>query len=573
MSPPLRVQAYRLRPRLRVLLPLLALLSLALAAFAWLDNEANRGVTFAPQPPPARWAAVPQLGVNAYNIQFEPDPADVTRTLELARDLGARFVRVQMPWDDVEIHAKGDFVDRRNEPPRDAWEKYDFIVAEAARLGLEPIVRIDRAPAWSRPGAADDERFQAGLQENPDSTGPPEDYRDYADFVGAAVARYRGKVRFFQLWNEPNLAYEWGWRIPEPERFVELLRLAASAARAANPEAVILFPSLSPTDGKEPRKAPFSELEYLDRAYRAGAAAHFDIMSAQAYGLGQPPGENRYVRLRWRPSAPFTDLERPIDSRIDVSRVVLLREVMVQHGDAAKAVWISEFGYNSAPEGVPEPARSTWGPPVSEEQKGAYLVGQLERARREWPWVGVMNVWFLRYGGYRAPDPADPTPHFALVTRDYTPLPAFDALRAYAARPAVAGPGAHAWEHPAVTQLGEGRWQIRFFGESLALDGRAPPLSVALDGGAPTDIRPRAAGGPPVVVAGGLPLGEHVANVAGRAPPASFLVGRAQPLAWLWVLAPALLIGGMALVSVWSVGALERGNRKRMTGRRDRAMG
>jgi hypothetical protein len=72
---------------------------------------------------------------------------------------------------------------------------------------------------------------------------------------------------------------------------------------------------------------------------------------------------------------------------------------------------------------------------VSEEQKGAYLVGQLERARREWPWVGVMNVWFLRYGGYREPDPADPTPYFAVVTRDYAPLPAYDALKEYAARP------------------------------------------------------------------------------------------------------------------------------------------
>jgi polysaccharide biosynthesis protein PslG len=421
--------------RLRILLPLAALLSLALAAFAWVDNEVNRGVTFAPAPPAPRWADVPPLGVNAYNIQFEPNEADVTRTLEMAQAMGARFVRIQMPWDDVEIHAKGDFQDRRNDPPRDAWEKYDFIVAEAERLGLELIVRIDRAPQWARPNDFADPRFQAGLQENPDSTGPPENYQDYADFVGTAVARYRGTVRFFQIWNEPNLAYEWSWRLPDPERFAELLRLAAAAARASNPEVVILFPSLSPTDGKEPRKAPISELEYLDRVYRAGAADDFDIMSAQAYGLGQPPDENRYVRLRWSPRAPLRDLDRPIDSRIDVSRVVLLREVMEKHGDGGKAVWISEFGYNSAPERVPEPARSNWGPPVSEEQKGEYLVGQLERARREWPWVGVMNVWFLRYGGYREPDPADPTPYFAVVTRDYAPLPAYDALKEYAARP------------------------------------------------------------------------------------------------------------------------------------------
>jgi len=542
--------------RLRVLLPTAALLALALAATVWLDNEANRGVTFRPQPPPAAWADVPQLGVNAFNLQYEPDPAAVTRTLEMARDLGARFVRIQMPWDDVEIHGKGDFEDRRNQPPRSAWEKYDYIVSEANRLGLELIVRIDRAPQWARPNDWADPRFQAGLQENPDSTGPPENYQDYADFVAAVAGRYRGRVRFIQIWNEPNLAYEWSWRLPEPERFVELLRLASGAARAANPDVIILFPSLSPTDGKEPRKAPMSELEYLDRVYRAGGAPYFDIMSAQAYGLGQPPDENRYVRLRWSPLAPLRELDRPIDSRIDVSRVVLLREVMELHGDGAKAVWISEFGYNSAPESVPEPARSNWGPPVSEEQKGEYIVGQLERARREWPWAGVMSVWMLRYGGYREPDPADPTPYFAIVGRDFEPLPAYERIREYIGRPQAAGPGAHAWSHPAVEPLEDGAWRVRFSGDSLALQLRAP-AEVAVDDAPAQRLSPDVEGGA-TTAAAGLEYGEHTATVRSERPPEMFLVGREQPYRWLWTLAPLPLIAGLALTGALALRALCR---------------
>jgi hypothetical protein len=538
--------------RLRLLLPLLLLLCATLAALSWFDNEANRGITYEPGRQPIAWADVPQLGVNAFNIQFEPDPANVTRTLEMARTMGARYVRMQMPWDDVEIHAKGDFEDRRNPGNiRSSWEKYDFIFAEMRRLGLEPIVRIDRAPTWARPNDAADERFLAGLAENPDSTGPPENYADYADFVATVAARYRGTVRFIQIWNEPNLSYEWNWRLPEPERFAELLRLAATAARAANPDVVILFPSLSPTDGKEPRKAPLSELEFLDRVYRAGAAPYFDIMSAQAYGLGQPPDENRYVRLRWRPSAPFSELDRPIDSRIDVSRVALLREVMELHGDGGKAVWISEFGYNSAPASVPEPARSNWGPPVSEEQKGEYLVGQLERARREWPWVGVMNVWLLRWGG-EAPDPLNPTPYFAIVAHDFTPLPAYTALQRYAEQGAVAGAGAHAWFHPAVTPA-PGGWQIRFTGTSLALADLRAPLTIAIDGGPPRSINPLVGGGV-LEITNGLADSEHTAIIQSDGePPQAFLVGRARPLALLWpALAAALIV---ALVVSCALGA------------------
>jgi len=121
--------------------------ALALTLVAWFDNEANRGVVREPRGTPVRWADVPQLGVNLHNIQYEPDPAVVTRTLEAAQALGARTVRLQLPWDDVEIHGKGDFVDRRHMPARSAWEKYDFIIAEARRLGLPVSVHLNNSRA------------------------------------------------------------------------------------------------------------------------------------------------------------------------------------------------------------------------------------------------------------------------------------------------------------------------------------------------------------------------------------------------------------------------------------------
>lgn len=526
--------------RLRILLPAAALLLAALAALIWADNATNRGITFAPAPPPIAWADQ-RLGVNAFNIQFEPDPAAVTRTLELARDMGAHYVRIQMPWEDIEQSGKGDFWDHKFD--QSAWGKYDNIVATAQRLGLELIVRIDRPPRWARAPADATPAFQAGLRENGNSTGPPERYADYADFVGEVASRYRGQLRFYQIWNEPNLAYEWNWVLPEPERFAELLRLGHDAIKAADPEAVVLFPSLSPTDGLEPRIAPMSELDFLDRVYAAGGARSFDIMSAQAYGLGQPPDEHRYVFLRNRGNWSWS---RPIDTRIDVSRLVLVREVMERNGDSGTAIWISEFGYVGESPTVPPERRLSWGEPVSEEQKAAYLVGQIERARREWPWVGVMNLWFLRWGGYQEPDPQDPTQNFAVVGRDFTPLPAYAALQAYMAQ-APAGVGAHAWDHAAVQRQAEDTWQIRFEGTSFALYRMRAPLTVTIDGGAARDVNPLVGGGT-LTIAQGLPDTVHTAVLRGPAPPEAFVVGRAPPLPWFWLLAPALVVGGLVLV-------------------------
>ncbi len=541
------------------LLPALTLALLAaLGVVVWADNAANRGLTFTPDPRPIPFAGGPILGVNLYNLHLEPDPAAVRRSFALARELGARYARMQAPWEDIEIHARGDFEDRRNLATVgavSAWAKYDRLAAEANAAGIELIWRLERPPLWARAQAVTSPYFQAGLARDGNSTGPPDDFADYGAFVRAVVERYDGDglddapgspvVRYFQLWNEPNLKNEWGWETPRPEDFVALLRVGATAARAANPAVVILFPGLAPTDGLDDR-APMTELEYLDRVYRAGGAAYFDVMAAQNYGLGQPPDEHRFVFLRGRENWNW---RRPLDTRNDVSRIVLLREVMERNGDAGTAIWVTEFGWNTAPEHIPAERRYTWGAPVSEETRGRYLVGHMERARAEWPWIGVMNVWMLRYGGYAEPDPEDPTPYFALVTRDWQPLPAFEALAAYTRAPARAGVGAHTRAHPAVELLPDG-WRIRFTGSRLTLLGNLRAPVVATLDGAPVTLAPGELDGLPAFAAPALPNGEHTLELRGAEAPERFIVERARSWGWLWDYGPlALIVALMASVS------------------------
>ena len=39
---------------------------------------------------------------------------------------------------------------------------------------------------------------------------PPQNTDDYVDFLAATAARYKGRIAAYQIWNEPNLAREWG---------------------------------------------------------------------------------------------------------------------------------------------------------------------------------------------------------------------------------------------------------------------------------------------------------------------------------------------------------------------------
>ena len=60
---------------------------------------------------------------------------------------------------------------------------------------------------------------------------PPDDFGLYGEFVYRFVEHYRGRIRYVQIWNEPNLFVEWGNRPVDPGGYVELLKLAYQRAK------------------------------------------------------------------------------------------------------------------------------------------------------------------------------------------------------------------------------------------------------------------------------------------------------------------------------------------------------
>ncbi|HUS94174.1 MAG TPA: hypothetical protein VMZ24_03245 [Patescibacteria group bacterium] len=357
-----------------------------------------------PQPDQAldaeiNFAGLVPFGMNTF-LQQEVLPEVREQTLQMLSEAGIQTIRQQFPWEDIEIHGKDNFVDLRNDPAGvDAWAKYDNIVDLAEKHDVEIIARLDNPPAWTRV-----------MTDTIGTHAPPDNFDDYGDFVEAVVDRYRGRVRFFQLWNEPNIYPEWGEQVVDPERYSDLLCTGYRRAKEANPDAVILAGALSPTialDGRD-----LNDLVFLQRMYKAGAGECFDILSAQGYGLWSGPTDQRL-----RPTV------------INYPHVVYLRDVMVNYGDAEKAVWISEAGWNTVPEELDDPYGR-----VNSEQQGRYAVQALQRSQSEWPWVGVVNYWFFKRPSNAELD--QPWYYFRLLEPDFTPTQAWEILADYTGNPA-----------------------------------------------------------------------------------------------------------------------------------------
>ena len=226
----------------------------------WLSGVARQ------QPQTADYTPIAYNGVNPYGINtflnHEVEEVKRARQLNLIREAGFHWIRQEFPWEDIEIHAKGDFMDRRNASAVSAWAKYDNIVRMANERGIQVIARLSTPPKWSR--------MDAGAI----APTPPDNLNDYGDFVDAVVRRYQGQVQFYQIWNEPNVYPEWGDR-ESPEGYVELLRTGYTRAKAADPGAVIIAAPLAPTIELGPRD--LNDFVFLQRMYDAGAKPYFDI--------------------------------------------------------------------------------------------------------------------------------------------------------------------------------------------------------------------------------------------------------------------------------------------------------
>lgn len=567
--PPLVIPRRRPFGRSTIIWLLVFLLSLGgLVGTALADLILNYGVSYGPNldrvanVSPAQLGANP-LGINVlFNDERDPNSPDIDRTFDLVKAGGFGFVRQLMPWGAVEPE-QGQY----------DWTFYDTLIDKAQARGLQILLRLDRPPTWSRL------KYLEGLsvEQKQQLTGPPDDPQTFFEFAGRVAERYKGKVRYYQIFNEPNLESEWNGRQVDARAYTALLKGAYERIKGVDPAALVLCAPLAPTDGPGLNR---NDLLYLQEMYEAGAGQVFDIMSVQIYGLGYPP-DFRYIQPDWRSK----DLKK-----INFNRPSALREVMIRNGDGPKPVWAAEYGWISVPPAQlehykaprPDGWDQSWGESVDAETQARYLRDGIERIRREWPWVGVINVWFLRPDPSLSANPANVTNYFSIVDQNFQPRPAYNLLKEYNQnRSSLAYTGWHpAAGLPALQTVGPGRLKLEFQGEraEMVLKGGQSlnKIGVRLDG--QTERSLSVAALTRLTLTEGQDDKVHTLELSGLDAGAieGFFISRDNHWAWLIVvslLACSLLLlasgtrltllaaNGLGRLAVWSLPRVRQGAR------------
>jgi hypothetical protein len=294
---------------------------------------------------------------------------EVRRDFTLMKQTGVDVLRVSIGWDGLE-------------PEKDHydWGFWDAFVQAADERGIRLIPYVAYTPRWNSDGGASDYWKT-----------PPRDLAEFGELMGLLATRYRGRIRSWELWNEPDNRDYW---LGDVKQYAALLKTGSAAVHAAGPELEVVSGGLA--GGLEFFRALFQQ---------EGVRDAIDVVNLHAY------------YETWNAS-PLERMPTYIDDVAELS------------GQRAgrPAIWMAEVGYSNWRSPLPAGGAPQHEYEHSLEFQAAMVVRTLTLLLTK-PAISLV-AW------YELKDPKplaamigdDNNRHLGVAYADYRPKPALDAL-------------------------------------------------------------------------------------------------------------------------------------------------
>jgi hypothetical protein len=217
---------------------------------------------------------------------------ELAEELDLMQAAGIRWVRSDFTWGHFEPR-DGDF----------RFERYDEVVKACLDRGINvlPILCYDSPwaghahanhPAWKR-------------------------------YVRNVVTRYADRIRYWEVWNEPNIHF---WKPePDPGQYAALLKLTHETIKAVEPKLQVMYGGTAGIP-----------LDFIRKTLELGAAKHFDVMAIHPYSYPTPPDTS----------------SRP-------EQLAKLKAMLREFG-ATDRIWITETGWPTHVDAVAKEQQALW---------------------------------------------------------------------------------------------------------------------------------------------------------------------------------------------------------------------
>jgi len=270
------------------------------------------------------------------------------------------------------------------EPQPGVWnfERPDTYLKEASEHGNPELLF---SLGYSAPWASS----KPNILKSPGGPGgcaPPKNIDDWRGYVKALGERYKGKVKYYEVWNEPTVPFFWCGSTSD---LVNLTRATSEVLKQIDPANQILSPSAVTT--ARLRRPIESGIGWVNDFLRHGGGNYVDIIAFHFYFAPSPP-EGIYGAVK------------------------ALREVMDKNGVGDKPIWDTEDSWGGEPldpdteagyvarvllmdfsAGVSRTFWYAWGAPTvklrlsSEDMKSASPAGVAFKVVQDWLIGGVLK--------------------------------------------------------------------------------------------------------------------------------------------------------------------------------------
>jgi len=182
------------------------------------------------------------------------------------------------------------------------WARFDAIVAAAERAHVDIVLNLAFTPRWAASVKDAPPAFTPG------ASSPPADLASWDDWVRAAVARAAGRIKYWEIWNEPEDPKYYSGDIAT---MVEMQKRAYQIIKASDPGLVVLTPSSNGTpDG----------YRWQETFMAQGGGQYADVFAFHGY-VSEP------------------------EAVIDV--IARFKQMLAAHDLSGKPIWDTEAGWST----------------------------------------------------------------------------------------------------------------------------------------------------------------------------------------------------------------------------------
>ena len=200
------------------------------------------------------------------------------------KEAGVGWARIDFLWDDIE-----------SSPQEFNFTKYDYIVDLCNKNNLNILAILDYSATWAT---------AKGIWNY-----PPKDNKLFVNFAAKVIERYKDKIKYWEVWNEPDSFTYWVTQ-DQLKSYCVLLKDVYIAAKKVDADCKILNGGLA------------NGLASVNHLYDNGCKGYFDILNIHIFQTPLNPDSIKAVTAYPK----------------------LAYKVMSRNGDAAKKIWITEIG-------------------------------------------------------------------------------------------------------------------------------------------------------------------------------------------------------------------------------------